>query len=61
MMALVRFDNADRSRLFSLGGDGYYLIPWLRPDAIDLSRVDGMGFPALELVPPPGVEPGFTA
>ena len=39
-------ENDDRPGLFGLGG-GYYLLPYFRPEAIDLARDDGVAFPSL--------------
>jgi hypothetical protein len=40
--------NEDQEGLFSLD-DGLFLIPYFRFEAIDLTREDGVGFPAGEL------------
>ena len=38
--------GGDERRRFSLD-DGYHLMPYFRPEAIDLARADGVGFLSL--------------
>lgn len=36
----------DRADPFRLDADGVFLMPYFRPEAVDLARDDGLGFPS---------------